>query len=400
MIDWEELLLKDIAQVQQGFAFKSQDFNNNAGIPVIKIKNISSGEVNLSDVQYYNNKTGQNLEKYQVTKGDVLIAMTGSHLEQPNSVVGKVSLYRSNLTCLLNQRTAKFIPRKNTTKLFLYYCLKQDDVLRALAGNASGSANQANISSEQISNLPILCPPLKEQQAIAEVLSSIDDKIDLLHRNNKTLEEMAGTLFKSMTRDSSNESITSVLLHQIADINPETINSKFRNEHSEIEYLDTGSVTKGQINGFQTISIDKAPSRAQRVVRKGDIIYSIVRPVQRHYALLDEVKANSIASTGFAVIRPKVNCHFIYQLLTSDESVEFLDMIAEASTSTYPSLKPSDIANFEIALPGEEALEQFHQQAELMQEKVNKNYRQINELIELRNLLLPKLMSGTVTVNL
>ena len=281
---------------------------------------------------------------------------------------------------------------------FIFYLSRWNDVKDFAELNLHGTSGRQRMPHEAFKELQLLLPPLPEQQAIAEVLSSLDDKIDLLHRNNKTLEEMAGALFKSIIKDSSNASNTTVLLHQIADINPETINSKFRNEHSEIEYLDTGSVTKGQINGFQTLSIDKAPSRAQRVVRKGDIIYSIVRPVQRHYALLDEVKENTIASTGFAVIRPKVNCHFIYHLLTSDESVEFLDMIAEASTSTYPSLKPSDIGNFEIALPREEALEQFHQQAELLQEKVNKNYRQINELTGLRNILLPKLMSGQVRV--
>jgi type I restriction enzyme S subunit len=327
-------------------------------------------------------------DKYNCEKGNVVLVARGVGGTGDVKMI-KTDSWVTNLSIILKTQQELLKP------LYFYYYTKHNTLYALDSGSA-----QSQITISDLEKFVVSIPKLEVQDAIAEVLSSLDDKIDLLHRNNKTLEEMAGALFKSLIRDSSNESITSVLLHQIADINPETINSKFRNEHSEIEYLDTGSVTKGQINGFQTISIDKAPSRAQRVVRKGDIIYSLVRPVQRHYALLDEVKANSIASTGFAVIRPKVNCQFIYQLLTSDESVEFLDMIAEASTSTYPSLKPSDIANFETALPGEEALEQFHQQAELMQEKVNKNYRQINELIGLRNILLPKLMSGQVRVKI
>ncbi len=121
-----------------------------------------------------------------------------------------------------------------------------------------------------------------------------------------------------------------------------------------ILYLDTGSITEGKIESFQEISLKDAPSRAKRLAKPNDIVYSTVRPIQRHYGILKSPQPNLVVSTGFTVIEANQNFahpEFIYYLLSSDESVEYLDVIAEASTSTYPSLKPSDIENLDISLP-------------------------------------------------
>ena len=134
--------------------------------------------------------------------------------------------------------------------------------------------------------------------------------------------------------------------------NANSVDKNYMNK--SILYLDTGSITKGKIEGFQEISLKDAPSRAKRLVKPNDIVYSTVRPIQRHYGILKNPQSNLVVSTGFTVIETNQKLaepQFIYYLLSSDESVEFLDVIAEASTSTYPSLKPSDIENLDISLP-------------------------------------------------
>lgn len=123
---------------------------------------------------------------------------------------------------------------------------------------------------------------------------------------------------------------------------------------SIIEYLDTGSITNGRIDTFQTFKITEAPSRAKRLVEQDDIIYSTVRPIQRHFGYIDKPISNLVVSTGFVTITCKkdfLNPKFLYYFLAADETVEYLDVIAEASTSTYPSLKPSDIENLNISIP-------------------------------------------------
>jgi type I restriction enzyme S subunit len=135
-------------------------------------------------------------------------------------------------------------------------------------------------------------------------------------------------------------------------INAESIGRNYPFE--EIKYLDTGSITKGKIDSFQDYEIADAPSRAKRLVKDFDIVYSTVRPIQRHYGLIRNPIANLVVSTGFAVlsaIKEKANPVYLYYFLTSDEVVNYLDVVADGSTSAYPSLTPNVIADLEILLP-------------------------------------------------
>ena len=124
----------------------------------------------------------------------------------------------------------------------------------------------------------------------------------------------------------------------------------------QINYLDTGNITENRISEFQHLIVgkDKIPSRARRKVQPGDIVYSMVRPNQRHYGLLKELPEKLLVSTGFAVIRGKegLACtEFIYWFLAQDRIVEQLHTIAEHSTSAYPSIRPKDIEELKLNLP-------------------------------------------------
>lgn len=124
--------------------------------------------------------------------------------------------------------------------------------------------------------------------------------------------------------------------------------------YKTIQYLDTGSITEGKIEGYQEYNISDAPSRAKRLIKNNDIVYSTVRPIQRHYGFIIDPPKNFVVSTGFSVIetnRAIAEPLFVYYFLISDEIVETLDVIADGSTSAYPSLKPSDIENLDLILP-------------------------------------------------
>ena len=123
-----------------------------------------------------------------------------------------------------------------------------------------------------------------------------------------------------------------------------------------INYLDTGNIKANRIEKIQhlIVSRDKIPSRARRKVQPGDIVYSTVRPNQRHFGLLKEVPENFLASTGFSVIRGKdgrAHTDFLYWFLAQDHIVEQLHTIAEHSTTAYPSIRPADIGQLKLDLP-------------------------------------------------
>ena len=143
-----------------------------------------------------------------------------------------------------------------------------------------------------------------------------------------------------------------VKLGDVVKSNSRTIGKNY--PHKEILYLDTGSITENRISDFQSYIIDEAPTRAKRLVVDKNIIYSMVRPIQRHYGFIKKPPNNLVVSTGFSVIEVDKKIAeplFIYFLLSSNQVVKKLDSIAEGATSAYPSLRPEDIENLHVLLP-------------------------------------------------
>lgn len=129
-----------------------------------------------------------------------------------------------------------------------------------------------------------------------------------------------------------------------------------KEEWTFVNYLDTGNITENRIDSIQYIDVknEKLPSRARRKVKTDSIIYSTVRPNQRHFGIIKSQPENFLVSTGFAVIEVNaevLDADFLYYLLTQATLVEALHAIAEQSTSAYPSIKASDIEDLEIEIP-------------------------------------------------
>lgn len=195
---WSRRHLGDVADVISGYAFKSADFGDE-GIPVIKIKNIRIGSVDLSDVAKVAEKHLSIPDRFHVRGGDILISLTGSHISQPNSVVGRVARHSSSYPrCLLNQRAGKVIVRDETKydQNFIFYALSEPETMRAIAMLAHGAASQANVSPTQVKSIEISIPPVGEQRRIAGILSAYDELIENSQRRIQILETMARNLYR------------------------------------------------------------------------------------------------------------------------------------------------------------------------------------------------------------
>lgn len=125
---------------------------------------------------------------------------------------------------------------------------------------------------------------------------------------------------------------------------------------SFVNYLDTGNITENKISDIQFIDLssESLPSRARRKVQLNDIIYSTVRPNQKHFGIIKNQPENFLVSTGFAVLhinKTIADPNFVFYNLIQNENTETLHAIAEQTTSAYPAIKPSDIENLSIKLP-------------------------------------------------
>ena len=144
-----------------------------------------------------------------------------------------------------------------------------------------------------------------------------------------------------------------ITVKNVVNINKSTLSAK--DNWSTLKYLDTGNITENQIDTLQIFQKgEKLPSRAKRKVEKGTIIYSTVRPNQKHFGYFDAHSNDLVVSTGFAtldVIDPRVNSKYLYYLLTQNSVISQLQSIGENSTSSYPSIRPEDIGNLSFMFP-------------------------------------------------
>lgn len=175
-----------------------------------------------------------------------------------------------------------------------------------------------------------------------------------------------------------------VKICEIADINK--FNYSTKDKWNFINYLDTGNITENKIDLIQFIdlALDKLPSRAKRKVKDNSIIYSTVRPNQKHFGFIKKQPLNFLVSTGFTVLDCKTNVanpKYVYYYLIQDNIVDYLHSIAEQSVSTYPSIKSSDIGDLEILLPSLEAQEKTAKILSALDDKIELNNR-INKNLE------------------
>lgn len=182
-------------------------------------------------------------------------------------------------------------------------------------------------------------------------------------------------------------------LKDIAHINQETL--KKDSFPNNFLYLDTKNLTSGKFGElvyFDTKK-DKVPSRARRIVKENDILISTVRPNQRHYGFITKDQESYIVSTGFAVITPdetKVNPYFLYKFLTLENITNYLQSIAENSTSAYPAIKPSVLSELSIILPDKTIQGYISKLLRSLDDKVNLNEQIIANLEELSQTLFKR----------
>jgi type I restriction enzyme, S subunit len=391
MSEWKEILLGEVIEVVNGYAFKSSDFLESKidnSLPVIKIKNVANGDVHLNGCQFH--KYNQSLDKFVVKTGDVLLALTGNHPEVMTQVVGEASRYKLSEKAFLNQRVAKVLP-KDSHELnndFLYYFLKDDNTHDYIASQSTGSANQANISKVDIENIPLNLPPLPEQAAIAEVLSSLDDKIDLLHRQNKTLEQLAETLFRQW------------FMHR-----PELAEGEEAEESwKEITFGELAKPKKGKnltkseaVNGeFPVVAGGIEPScYHNKANTKSPVITVSASGANAGYVRLYHTPVWSSDSSYIdETITPYV--YFSYVFLKVNQR----QLTDKQEGSAQPHIYPSHIMELDMLNYPEKLIEKFEKEVTPLFHKIKSNTQQIRTLTQLRDTLLPKLMSGEVRVNI
>lgn len=400
------------------------------GKKMASVKDLTRFGVELKDARHISESDFNFLVKQgcQPQVGDVLIAKDG------NSALDTTCLVKKPLDAVLLSSVA--ILRPDPEKLvpeFLKQHLSSSRTIEYLKSEFISGAAIPRVILKDFKRAIINVPPLKEQHAIAHILGTLDDKIELNQKQNQTLEAMARALFKAWFVDFEpiraklegrwqrgktlpglsahlydlfpNRLVDSNIgeipegweitsLSEYSSLNPESWTKRTRPE--QIQYVDLSNTKWGRIECVTNYEADNAPSRAQRVLRPQDTIVGTVRPGNGSYAFISE--EGLTGSTGFAVLRPlRRECsEFVYLAATSRENIERLSSLADGGA--YPAVRPDIVSATQVLRVEQQLIKEFSRLVSPMLIGMADKERTSQSLAQLRDTLLPKLISGELRV--
>ena len=382
MSEWREGRLADIADFVMGQSPEGDTCNEKGtGVPLLNGPT-EFGIRNPKAVQFTTDP-----KRYSKLE-DILFCVRGSTTGKMNWSDREYAIGRG-LAALTH---------KNGTDYIYYLKALLDYNLDHLLASATGSTFP-NVSKEQIANLEVSIAPLEEQKAIASLLSSLDDKIDLLHRQNITLERMAETLFRQLFVEDAQEDWEEKLLSFYGEIVCGKTPSKqkhayFNGDMPFIKIPDMHSNTFIFRTEDSLTELGKY-SQKNKTIPALSICVSCIATV----GLVSITTKPSQTNQQINSIIPKHNKYRYFLYLTMKASYDLLQAEASGGTATL-NLNTGNFSKITVTLPPESLLLEFESIVNPLFNKIQQNQSQVQTLEKLRDNLLPKLMSGEVRVAL
>lgn len=284
-------------------------------------------------------------------------------------------------------------PKVGVDAGYLFY-LMASEMFVSFASQGSEGTRMPRAKWEHVAECAVCLPSATEQRAIARTLGVLDDKIELNRRMAETLEVGVRTLFKSWFCENRRLLRPERTLSDIASLNSESWTQATAPD--TVSYVDLSNTKRGIVERIETYAWRDAPSRARRILRPGDTIVGTVRPGNGSHALVGV--EGLTGSTGFAVLRPKedFDALFVWCAATSKNNIDRLAQLADGGA--YPAVSPQTVADTKITLVDVAKRKRFSDLATPLADRMLAAYGETNQLAELRDTLIPKLISGEILI--
>jgi len=372
MGEWKEIELGTLAEIKGGKRLPKGSILTE--IPnshhYIRTRDINNNSIAINELLFVPDEIFPAISRYIVEKNDVIISIVGT--------IGLCAIIPKELHfASLTENCAKIVNVKEDIldKKYLFYYLISEDGQAEIESRNVGST-QPKLPLYNIKGIPIPIPPLPEQKAIASVLSSLDDKIDLLQRQNKTLEAMAETLFRQWFVEEAEEDWEEGCLGDVVEL---VYGKGLKKE------IRTGTgypvIGSSGVVGYHSEFLVEGPGIV--IGRKGTLgkviyLWDNFFPIDTTYYIKSKVESAGLL--------------YEYFLL---KTLNFEEM---NSDSAVPGLNRDIALSTEIKIAPLGKLQEFNQASSKFIDKMRENEKQIRTLEKLRDTLLPKLMSGEVRV--
>lgn len=399
------------------------------GVPMVRVTDIKPGYLNLNQTVKVSAEVYEEFTKrHKPKRGDIVFSRVGTY--------GVVSFVNQDEPFCLGQNTAVIVP--NINEHYLFYCLQSPYVKQQIEQAVVGSS-QGTISLKNIKGLEIQMRSPDDVDAIACILGALDDKIELNHQMNRTLEEVAQALFKSWFVDFDpvtakagglmpygiNATTAALFPTRFADselgLIPEgwepsklgvfvSITTGKSYASKELQDSSTALVTLKSFNrggGYRPDGLKAyiGSYKPEQVVKNGELIIACTDVTQaaevvgRPAMVMSNPRYSTlVASLDVMIIRPHApnTTLFFYHLMRSTDYVNHI--VAQTNGTTVLHLSKDGVPAFKFACPGSELMDLFSKIASPTFVKIENNFRESETLAALRDALLPKLLSGEIRV--
>ena len=429
-MEWKEVLLGELVEIKHGFAFKGEYFSEEKTNDILLTPGnfAIGGGFQWGKLKFYD---GPIPSDYILTEGDLVVTMTD--LSKAGDTLGYSAIVPSSQKLLLhNQRIGKIKTKTSSVdEMYLSYQLRTKSYRNEVLASATGSTVK-HTSPTKICAYRFLLPPLDEQKAIASVLSALDDKIENNRRMNETLEEMARTIFKSWFVDfdpvhakvagnapAHMDAETAALFpnsfgedglpvgwceEELKKICKFSGGSAFKHEKQglligdypfiKVSDMNLQNNTRYILDANNWITEETRAEIKAKIQPSNSIVMAKIGVALTYNRLRFLIRDTIVDNNMLAVIpNEKVISSTALFLILSKYDFNFY-----AKGTALPYLNVSDLAAIPFIMPNEEVLSKFDFYTKPLLEKVLLNATENQTLANLRDTLLPKLMSGEIRV--
>lgn len=381
-MEWKEVTLGEIGTIVGGATPSTKNTSFYDGnIPWLTPKDLSvnsnkyilRGERNITEAGF------KSCSCKMLPKGSVLFSS--------RAPIGYVAITANDMCT--NQGFKSVIPNEETDSEFLYYLLKYNK--DNIASQGSGTTF-AEVSGKTMKEIEVMVPKeTDDQHRIASILSSLDRKIELNNKINADLEEMAQAIFKNWLSECTDEVTIGELSLNVT--NYEKTNAE------KVVLINSSDVTEGYFDHHNYSPNKNLKGHFKKRFQKGDILYSQVRPRNRHWAYCNFEANDYLASTQLMVIRNNpslITSILLYQYIISDNVWKEFTLKTETRSGTFPQGNYEDLS--QIRVPYNSDVEGISNQLDTLYAKMFMLEKENSRLSLLRDTLLPRLMSGELEV--
>lgn len=381
MGEWKEYKLGEIIKIVGGGTPKTSECRYwNGNIPWLSVVDFNNDRKYVYETEKHISIEGLNNSSTKIlSKGDIIISARGT--------VGAMAMLGKDMA--FNQSCYGIQPTKLVDRDYLYYLLFSS--IQELKHNSHGGVFDT-ITRDTFDTIEILLPPLSEQKRIASILGSLDDKIDLLHRENETLEAMAETLFRKWFIEDAKDELSEIILGDVVETTSGGTPSRKNEKYYQNGTIDW--VKSKELNGTFLLETEEkitedavANSSAKFIPANSVLIAMYGATVGENAIIAKEMTCNQ----AICALIPNENYPYTYLFLWAKlMKEEFINLACGAAQQNISQV----LIKQQQVCSDIDAVKQFHSTTEPLFNKIKQNEIQLSSLKDIKNMILPKLMNN------